>query len=77
LRKGNLKNVRQKRKVAAELGIDESTVQKRLNAGSGVTALGRYKQVFTKTQESELAEHCKDLDDNLCINSANSKKSGL
>jgi hypothetical protein len=26
-------------------------------------ALGHYKPVFTKTQESELADHCKDLND--------------
>jgi hypothetical protein len=58
-----LNKVRQKRKAATELGTDESTMRKRLNTGSGVTALGHYKPVFTKTQESELAEYCKDLDD--------------
>jgi hypothetical protein len=52
-----------KRKVATELGINESAVRKCIKAGSGVTALGRYKTVFTTTQESKLAEHCKNLDD--------------
>jgi hypothetical protein len=37
-----------KRKVATEIGIDESTMRKRLEAGNGVTALGRYNQFLLK-----------------------------
>jgi DNA invertase Pin-like site-specific DNA recombinase len=37
-----------KRKVAAELGIDESTLRKRLKAGSGGTSLGRFNQFLLK-----------------------------
>jgi hypothetical protein len=46
---------------ATQLGIDGSTMRKCLKAGSGDTALGRYKPVSAKTQESELAEYCKDF----------------
>ncbi|KAJ8897798.1 hypothetical protein PR048_003148 [Dryococelus australis] len=51
-----------KRKVAAELGIDESTLRKRLKPGAGVTSLGRNKPVFTVDQKIELSTHCRYLD---------------
>jgi hypothetical protein len=63
LAKRKLKERLRKRRVATELGIDGSTMRKCLKAESGVMDLGCYKPVFTKTQESKLAEHCKDLDD--------------
>lgn len=51
-----------KRRVALEMGIAESTLRKRLKSGSVPTSLGRYKTIFSKEQEEELAQQVRDLD---------------
>lgn len=51
------------RQSAKNLGIDESTLRKRLKAGHGVKSLGRFKPVFSHEMEFQLVKHCKDLDD--------------
>ncbi|XP_063222242.1 uncharacterized protein LOC134534428 [Bacillus rossius redtenbacheri] len=51
-----------KRKVARDLGIKESTLRKRLKAGTVPVSLGRFKNALSDEMEKELAQHCKDLD---------------
>lgn len=50
------------REIARTIGYDESTIRKRLKAGSGAKSLGRFKGVFTQEQEREIVDHCKALD---------------
>ncbi|KAB0803148.1 hypothetical protein PPYR_00118 [Photinus pyralis] len=51
-----------KRRVALEMGIAESTLRKRLKSGTVPTSLGRYKTIFSKEEEQELAQQVRDLD---------------
>lgn len=51
-----------KRKAAEILGVEESTLRKRLKKGYGVSSLGRFRSTFDENQESELVNYCKDLD---------------
>ncbi|KAJ8892191.1 hypothetical protein PR048_004771 [Dryococelus australis] len=51
-----------KRKVARDLGIKESTLRKRLKAGTVPVSLGRFKKALSDEMEQELAKHCKDMD---------------
>lgn len=51
-----------KRSVADALGVNESSLRKRLKSGTVPVCLGRFKPVFTADQERELADHMKDLD---------------
>ncbi|KAJ8969592.1 hypothetical protein NQ314_001678 [Rhamnusium bicolor] len=50
------------RETGRTLGYDESTIRKRLKAGSGVNSLGRFRAVFTAVQEKQIVDHCKALD---------------
>lgn len=50
------------RSIAKDLGIDESTLRKRLKSGCGVEKLGRYRSVFSEDMETQLVQHCKELD---------------
>ncbi|XP_031328883.1 uncharacterized protein LOC116159925 [Photinus pyralis] len=44
------------------MGIAESTLRKRLKSGTVPTSLGRYKTIFSKEEEQELAQQVRDLD---------------
>ncbi|GBL66393.1 hypothetical protein AVEN_5186-1 [Araneus ventricosus] len=50
-----------KRKAGNDLGINERTLRKRLQAGTVPTSLGQFNRVLTEEMEKELAQHCKDL----------------
>lgn len=52
-----------KLRIANSFGITEAALRKRLKEGYGVEKLGRFRSIFTKDQEKELAGHCKNLDD--------------
>ncbi|CAH1995382.1 unnamed protein product, partial [Acanthoscelides obtectus] len=52
-----------KRKAAEIVGIDESTLRKRLKPNSTATSMGRYQPTFTREQEEEIYNHCKACDD--------------
>lgn len=49
------------RSTAAQLNIPESSLRRRLKAGS-TTSLGRYRPTFSLEQEVELVDHCRSLD---------------
>nr|XP_029732066.1 uncharacterized protein LOC115268160 [Aedes albopictus] len=51
-----------KRRTAADLGISETALRKRLKLGYARHNLGRFKKVFTSQQSGELADHCRALD---------------
>jgi len=50
------------RRIAGDFEIDKSTLRKRLKKGCGVTSLGRFKSTFNPDQETQLAEHCRQMD---------------
>lgn len=52
-----------KRKAAEMVGIDESTLRKRLKLNSAAISMGRYKPTFTREQEEEIYNHCKASDE--------------
>lgn len=60
--KVKLNNGMSKRAIAAQYGISESTLRKRLKAGTVPTSLGRFKPVFSREMEEELARHILHLD---------------
>ncbi|XP_063895946.1 uncharacterized protein LOC135118305 [Helicoverpa armigera] len=51
-----------KRSVAESLNIPESTLRKRLKAGTIPRSLGRFYNIFTRELDESLAEHCRHLD---------------
>ena len=52
-----------KRKAAAQTGMKESTLRKRLKAGSTAVSLGRFSSTFTIEQEDEIFNYIKRCDD--------------
>ncbi|KAH9636837.1 hypothetical protein HF086_017080 [Spodoptera exigua] len=52
-----------KRKASDIVGIDESTLRKRLKLNSTATSMGRYRPTFTREQEEEIYNHCKASDE--------------
>lgn len=50
-----------KRSVASSIGVNEATLRKRLNAGTVLTSLGRFKPVFTNEIKEQLAQYCREL----------------
>ena len=44
------------------LGVEESTLRKRLQKGFGVSSLGSFKPTFDEREEEELADYCRNLD---------------
>ncbi|XP_012549673.2 uncharacterized protein LOC105842267 [Bombyx mori] len=52
-----------KRAAAEIVGINESTLRKRLKLNSTATSMGRYQQTFTREQEEEIYNHCKSSDE--------------
>lgn len=48
-----------KRKIALQLGLNESTLMKRLKLGKVAVTLGRYVPTFTKVQEEEIYQYAR------------------
>lgn len=46
----------------SRLRVNECTLRKRLEEGTGSSKLGRFSRTFTEEQEKELAEHCRKMD---------------
>lgn len=52
-----------KRKAAAQVGIKESTLRKRLKSGTTAASLGRFSATFADDQENEIFNYIKRCDD--------------
>ncbi|CAG5026105.1 unnamed protein product [Parnassius apollo] len=60
--KERIRRGQSQRSVAESLNVPESTLRKRLKAGTVPCSLGRFSNVFTPELDSNLAEHCRRLD---------------
>lgn len=52
-----------KRAAASAIGISEACLRKRLKLNYAATSIGRFKLTFNNEQESEFANHCKQMDE--------------
>ncbi|CAK1578971.1 unnamed protein product [Parnassius mnemosyne] len=72
--KERIRRGQSQRSVAESLNVPESTLRKRLKAGTVPCSLGRFSNVFTPELDSNLAEHCRRLD--LCFYGLTKKELG-